>query len=198
MRLRPVLRTLSVLLIVCAFGALDAMIKGQHGGTRDAVGNISAPWLLVPLLSAAALAPRRLALGALGGVVSTVVAPAGYTVVRTLRGFQTGHPHGASAMVTSSLQNRWFLLGVVGGAALGAVGSRLAVHRQWAVVAVVVASVLAMEPAARVVYAIATGEPAGTLVPNPVVWTAEILCGCVGGLAASLRVLRQRQTPISR
>ena len=27
-----------MLLSVCVFGALDAMIKGRHGGLRDAVG----------------------------------------------------------------------------------------------------------------------------------------------------------------
>jgi hypothetical protein len=196
-RLRPVLRPLSVLLIVLAFGALDAMIKGQHGGTRDAVGNVSAPWLLVPFLSAAALAPRRITLGALAGAISTVVALASYTVVRTLRELQSGHPHGVSVMVSSSLENRWFLLGVFGGAALGCVGSRLAVHRQWAVVAVVVASVLVMEPTARIVYAIAKGEPARTLVPSPVVWTVEIVCGCAAGLVAWLRVPRRRGTDAS-
>lgn len=169
------------------------MIKGRHGGVRDAIGNISAPWLLVPFLSAAALAPRRLAPGALAGVVSTVAALASYTVVRTLRGLPTSHPHG-SALLISSLENRWFVLGIVGGAALGAAGARLAVHRQWAVVAVVVASALAMEPAARVLYAVARGEPAGTLVPSPVIWTGEVLSGCAAALAAGLTALRRRKT----
>jgi hypothetical protein len=95
-------------------------------------------------------------------------------------------------MVISSLENRWFVLGVLGGAALGAVGSRLAVHREWAVVAVVVASVLVMEPGARIVWAIANGEPARTLVPSPVVWTIEILCGCTAALAVWLGRLRHR------
>lgn len=186
-----------VLLVICAFGALDAMIKGQHGGLRDVVANISAPWLLVPFLAAAALAPRRLTLGALVGVASSVVALASYSAVRTIRGLQSGHPHGVSAVVSSSLENRWFLLGVVGGAALGAVGGRLAVQRQWAVIAVVVASALVMEPAARVVHAIAKGEPARTLVPDPVVWTIEILCGCAAGLALWRRPRRLRDTNTS-
>jgi hypothetical protein len=97
----------------------------------------------------------------------------------------------------SSLENRWFLLGVVGSAALGAVGARLAVHRQWAVMAAVVAAALAMEPAARIVYALTNDEPAGTLVPSPVIWTTEVLCGCLAGLAAGLTALRRRKTHVA-
>jgi hypothetical protein len=33
------------------FGLLVAVIKGQDPGVRDALGNTSAPWVLVPFLA---------------------------------------------------------------------------------------------------------------------------------------------------
>jgi hypothetical protein len=96
-------------------------------------------------------------------------------------------------MVLSPLTNRWLLLGVVGGAALGAAGSRLALRRQWMVVALVVGSALVMEPVARIIWALAKGEPARTLIPTPVVWSVEIMVGCAAMLVVVVRNLRRRE-----
>jgi predicted lysophospholipase L1 biosynthesis ABC-type transport system permease subunit len=46
-----------VLLAGIAFGVLVAVVKGQHTGVRNALGNTSAPWMLAPFL-AGALYPR--------------------------------------------------------------------------------------------------------------------------------------------
>ena len=185
-----------LILAIVAFGAADALIKGEHSRAHNAIANISAPWLLIPFLSAAVLAPRRLALGALVGTLSTSAALVSYTVVRTLKGFQAGgHANGLISVLVSSLSNRWFLLGVVGGAALGAAGSRLALRRQWMVVALVVGSVLVMEPVARIIWALAREEPPRTLVPSPIVWTIEVVVGCTAVLAVVPRNMQRGKPP---
>ena len=186
-------RCLVLVLAICVFGVTDALIKGGHGGARNAVANISAPWLLISFLSAAMIAPRRLSLGALVGMLSTCAALVSYTTVRALRGFHTGVHAGLTADLTSALTNRWFLLGVAGGAALGAAGSRLALRRQWMAVALVVGAALLMEPIARIIWALAKDEPARTLVPIPVVWTIEVAVGCAALLAVVLRTRQQHK-----
>jgi Family of unknown function (DUF6518) len=186
-------RCLVLVLAVCVYGAADALIKGGHGGARNAVANISAPWLLISFLSAAMIAPRRLSLGALVGMLSTCAALVSYTTVRALRGFHTGGRAGLITDLTSALTNRWFLLGVAGGAVLGAAGSRLALRRQWMALALVVGAALLMEPIARIIWALAKDEPARTLVPSPAVWAIEVAVGSAALVTVLLRNRRQRQ-----
>lgn len=193
MKRHPARRSLALVLAICVFGAADTLIKGGHGGARNAVANISAPWLLISFLSAAIIAPRRISLGALVGALSTCAALVSYSTIRALRAFHTGGHAGLAANVTSALTNRWFLLGVAGGAALGAVGSRLARRRQWMAVALVVGSVLLMEPIARIIWAVAKDEPARTLVPSPTVWAIEVAVGSAASLAVVLQNRQQRK-----
>jgi hypothetical protein len=45
-------RKLGLLLLAgIAFGVLVAVVKGQDTGVRDALGNTSAPWVVVPFLA---------------------------------------------------------------------------------------------------------------------------------------------------
>jgi hypothetical protein len=193
MQRHVLLRTVLLLLVICAFGTVDAIVKGHHGGTRNAIGNASAPWVLIPFLAAVYLRPGRFRLAALVGAASTTTALASYLLVRAVNGFNGGgHSRGDSVALVTSLENRWLLLGVVGGAALGALGSSLAARRQWGAIAGVIASVLVMEPVARIIWAIIKGEAARTLVPSPAVWTAEVICGCAVWMGFWLRSARHR------
>lgn len=181
-------RTISLMLGICIFGALDAMIKGRHGGTRNAIGNVSAPWALIPFVSAAILKPRRIAVGALVGAASTVAALASYALVRAARGLGGASPNrGADPLLVALVDNRWVLLGAIGGAALGALGSYLATKQRWGLAAIVIACLLVLEPVTRILWAIAKGEPPRTLVPSPSIWVGEVLCGCLTLLAFRLR-----------
>ena len=64
------------LVVAVVFGLCLALIKGQADGLRDAVGNLSGPWLLVAfwLGSFARARPAAAVLGA----VATVLALAGF------------------------------------------------------------------------------------------------------------------------
>ena len=110
-------------LLVCgfAFGLLMAVIKGQDAGVRDAVGNMSAPWVLLPFL--AGTRSSRILPSAWAGVVITLAAFFGfylaeaaildlgphpwYTDVRLTLG--SGHVYEAWGIATG------FLYGALGG-----------------------------------------------------------------------------------
>ena len=152
-------------------------MKGHHGGTRNAIGNVSAPWALIPFLAAAFIRPRRAIFGPFIGALSTVAALASYSLVRAAR---SGSPHRYAEMSLTSMDNRWFLLGIFGGAVLGALGALLAERRKWAAIGMLTASLLVLEPVARIIWALVMGEPPRTLIPSPGVWALEVLCGGVG------------------
>jgi Family of unknown function (DUF6518) len=102
MRRHILLRTVLLLLVICAFGTVDAIVKGHHGGARNAIGNASAPWVLIPFLSAVFLKPR-LYLGALVGAASTAAALGSYLIARAVSGFDLGpHSRGESAALITS------------------------------------------------------------------------------------------------
>ena len=60
-------------------------------------------------------------------------------------------------------------------------------------VALVVGSVLVMEPIARIVWALAKEEPARTLVPIPAVWSIEVVLGFAVLFAVVLRIRRRAE-----
>ncbi|HWE68041.1 MAG TPA: DUF6518 family protein [Acidimicrobiales bacterium] len=181
------LRLVVLLVAICAFATVDAIVKGHHGGTRNSIGNISAPWALLPFLAGALVMQRRRSVGALVGALSTVAALVCYTLIRVGVFGMGGRNRDFSATVASAAGNRWFLLGAIGGAVLGAAGAALATRGQWGVVTAVVTCLLVLEPAARVFWAIARDEPARTMVPSPVVWGTEMICGCLALVGFQLR-----------
>jgi hypothetical protein len=173
----PLLRTTLVVCATLAFAATDAVVKGHSGGTRKAVGNISATWALLPFLAGALLAAHRTAvIGATVGAVSTVLALGTYALVRANPFSGTGSHHVAGI---ADLGNRWLLLGLLGGAVLGVIGASLAARHRWNVVAGVTGLLLAMEPVARILWALGRGEGPRTLLPSPTVWAVEVGCGCL-------------------
>jgi len=180
---RPyLLRSLLLFFGVCAFGVVDAIVKGHHGGVRNAIGNVSAPWAILPFFAGALVLPHRRAVGALAGAAGSVAALASYFSVRA-----SGSDIGGQGGVFAAAGNRWFLLGLVGGLALGAGGAWLAACRRWGLLLAVVASLLVLEPAVRVLWATTKSDPLGTFVPSHFVWSAEILIGCALAIGVRFR-----------
>src|SRR5215469_15788618 len=58
--------------LAVVFGIVAAWIKGNGSGLRDAIGNISAVWLLLPFAAGAATGSRRIIVGAISGLVATL------------------------------------------------------------------------------------------------------------------------------
>jgi len=54
-------RAVWILSLAVLFGVASAWIKGNSAGPRDAIGNASAPWLLLPFLAGAVWRSRRAA-----------------------------------------------------------------------------------------------------------------------------------------
>jgi Family of unknown function (DUF6518) len=178
MRRQILLRSLLLFVGFVAFGVVDALVRGHHVGVRNTIGNLSATWAIVPVLAGALVLPRRRTHGALAGAVASFLALASYSLVRG------GH------LDLASLGNRYLIAGLVGGAALGAGAAWLARRGWWSVLAGIVAGLLVLEPAARLLWAVARDVPLGTYTPHPIVWGVEI----VGGLAIATYGLRLRRS----
>jgi hypothetical protein len=59
-------RVFLIVLAATAFGVAMSVLKGNGAGIRDDIGNLSAPWLLLPFLAGAAMRGRGLAGAAIG------------------------------------------------------------------------------------------------------------------------------------
>lgn len=113
----------ATLLAAFAFGVVAGLFKGADPGLRAAIGNLSAPWLLVAFL--AALRSRTPLRGALMGLVSTVVALVGFyaAVTIALAGHLGGGGHWRELVVEAGANRVYFLAGLVTGPVLGAAGA---------------------------------------------------------------------------
>jgi Family of unknown function (DUF6518) len=65
-----------LLLAGVGFGVLLAVLKGQDTGVRDALGNTSAPWVVVPFLAGTAY--QSISRAALVGLAATLAAFFGF------------------------------------------------------------------------------------------------------------------------
>lgn len=163
--------------------------EGNGSGIRDAAGNISAPWVVLPLLAGAFAAARRPFVGALIGVSVTLAALVAFYLTNAFV-LDLG-PHSIVediALTMRSVGNIWFRGGVVSGIALGAGGAWLAGRRAGRAVGTVVAALLIMEPAAWLAWFAARGESLAGWGVSPAVWCAEVACGLA--LLAGLRFRR--------
>ncbi|WP_127505476.1 DUF6518 family protein [Actinoplanes solisilvae] len=179
-------RLVAVLVSALIFGMVAALIKGDHDGIRDTIGNLSTPWLLVAL--AAGLHTRSLLRGALLGVAATVTALLGFYVIVAVTA-DGGH------LEHVLRDNRtWLFSGLLSGPVLGAFGAflqRRAPDVPLAVTAVT-GLLLIFEP--LVIYA-------ARIVPGwrevihwhltPAIYIAEALLGCAV-LALAWRRARSR------
>lgn len=124
------------------------LFKGDSGDAfRATVGNMSAPWLLLPLIAGyLAAAARR---GALWGLASTMSALAGFYLGAVMVfGNHLGDNTGSFAhdLWFIVLTNKvWFLLGLVSGPTFGAIGATF--RTPWHL-ALGAGFLLALEPAA--------------------------------------------------
>lgn len=121
-----VLRTRRVATVVTAaavFGVAVGLLKGDDTGLRGAVGNLSAPWLLVAFLPA--LRAGSVLRGAAVGLVATVVALTGFYVALTfvLAGHLGGGGFPAELGVEVVANRVYFAAGLVSGPLLGAAGA---------------------------------------------------------------------------
>jgi hypothetical protein len=121
-------RTLTwILLGAVAFGVLVAVVKGQGADARNALGNTSAPWAVVPFV--AGMRMRRVWHGALAGVAATLAAFAGFYVAEAAILDLGPHPWYVDLQLTAGTLNVYEKFGVLSGSAYGALGAWWVVRR---------------------------------------------------------------------
>lgn len=195
-RPRPVFRMALILGLSVLFGAGMSWLKGDGPGLRDAIGNASAPWLLLPFLAGAAARTRagtatgtatgiragtgRLAIGAAAGLAATLAALAGFYVANSVV-LQLG-PH--SWLTDLGLTVRgglyWFKRALFSGPFFGALGGWWHRDRSQAAAAAI-AAMFVLEPGAWWLYNLRLGGGAAYAVPQyPALWLGEIAVGLAG------------------
>jgi hypothetical protein len=135
---------LATVLMAAAFGMLAGVLKGNDTGLRGELGNLSAPWLLVAAVPA--LRCGTLLRGARVGLVSTVVALAGFyaSLTLVLAGHLGSGGYLREFLVEAEANRIYFLAGLVTGPLFGAIGAALG-RRQSGVVGFAVGGLFAGE-----------------------------------------------------
>ena len=127
-------RKLPALLVAgVAFGVLVAVVKGQNAGVRDALGNTSAPWVLIPFLAGTQY--RNVWRAMLVGVATTLAAFLGFYVAEAAILDLGPHPWYVDLRLTLGSGRQYEVWGLLSGSVYGALGGL------WASRAVVAAPV---------------------------------------------------------
>jgi hypothetical protein len=169
------IRTLAPLLLAgLLFGVLVAVIKGQDAGVRNALGNASAPWVVVPFL--AGMRADRVLHGALLGIATTVASFFGFYVAEAAILDLGPHPWYIDLKLTVLTVNVYEKWGLVSGSVYGALGAVWASRR---LIAAPIALGLAFlaEPLILLLLSRAGVWGGGGLLDHSWMWIAEVLLG---------------------
>lgn len=162
-----------MVVVAIVFGVAMSVLKGNDAGTRDTIGNVSAPWLLLPFVAAAVAGGRRIVRGALVGTATLMAALVGFYVTNTFVLDLGGHPWLVDLRLTLAGGELYFALAVVGGPTFGALGSAWQ-RRRSTVLGVVVAALLVFEPVGWLLYGRAAHV---NYLTEPAVWVGEAIIG---------------------
>jgi hypothetical protein len=176
-------RFVAALVMALLFGIVASAVKGNGAGVRDGIGNLSAPWVIVPLLAGAVGSPGRIAFGALMGAFATLAALVGFYLanafVLDLGSHSTFHDVG----LTLNAGNLWFKAGAVSGPVMGAVGA-WAIRRGGVAVAGIAIASVAMEPlVVYLAYVCSKGYFAAGNGQWNAVYAGEAGAGAIAGVA---------------
>jgi hypothetical protein len=184
----------SVVLVVFGaflFGVAMSVLKGDGAGARDAIGNLSAPWLLLPFIAGAAAGDRRVGRAAVVGVLVSLVALGGFYLANTFVLGLGRHSWLTDVRLTFA-GGHYFELALLSGPVFGALGG-LWQQRGLTALGVLVAALLVIEPLGGLVY-----ERADHLIytSNASVWAIEVVVG-IGACALAATVARPRRPSVS-
>jgi hypothetical protein len=109
-----------LLLAGIAFGVLVAVIKGQDTGVRDALGNTSAPWVVVPFLAGTRY--PRVWQAALVGIATTLAALLAFYAAEAAILDLGAHPWYTDLRLTLGSGRLYETWGLLSGVLYGALG----------------------------------------------------------------------------
>jgi hypothetical protein len=174
-----------------AFGVVASVLKGSGAGIRDGVGNLSAPWVIVPMLIGAAGSRGRIAAGVLLGFFATVAALAGFYLANAFVLDLGPHSTVHDIALTLNVGNLWFKAGLISGPLMGLVGA-------WAIrsgrlsVLLIAAVAILLEPFAVLLASAALrGDWAGGNGEWNGVYAGEVVVGAIA-TAVLWRALRRQ------
>jgi uncharacterized protein DUF6518 len=156
-----------------AFGVLVAVVKGQDPGVRDALGNTSAPWIILPFVAGTCFARPRSA--ALAGLGITLVALLGFYVAEAAILDLGAHPWWVDLRLTAGSVNIYEKWGVVSGLLYGTFGWLWA-YRSKVLGAAAVGLAFAAEPLIAFLVS-KTGMWHALVLDYAWIWTAELVIG---------------------
>lgn len=172
-----------IVLAAILFGIAVATFKPGSTGVRDSLGNVSAPWLLLPYFAGATT--RGWIRGGFLGPAACLAALAGFYIAEAFVLDLGGHPVLTNLALTLGAGRYYFTAGIVVGPLFGAIGGAAANHRGL-ITAAVIGLTLVGEPLA--VFAWLAGQnidaaDTGYVVQYPALWIGEIALGCVLSVA---------------
>jgi hypothetical protein len=173
-------RKLGLLLLAgVVFGVLVAAIKGQDPGVRDALGNTSAPWVLVPFIAGTRYS--RVWPATLVGLATTVAAFFGFYLAEAAILDLGAHPWYIDLRLTLGSGHLYETWGLLSGSIYGALGGMWA-SRSLVAAPVAVGLAFICEP--LIVWGLVRGGlwGGGGLLQHPAIWITEVLIG-LGGIA---------------
>jgi hypothetical protein len=171
-------RKLTLLLLAAVnFGVLVAVVKGQDTGVRDALGNTSAPWVVLPFIAGTSFARARSA--ALAGLAVTFVSLLGFYLAEAAILDLGPHPWWVDLKLTAGTVNIYEKWGILSGLLYGTLGWLWA-YRSRAAAATAVGLAFVAEPLIVFLVTRAGMWGGGLLFDYDWLWTAEILLGLAG------------------
>ena len=174
-----------------AFGVGMSVLKGNGSGIRDAIGNLSAPWLLLAFIAGAWAGGRRIGRAAVLGALSTLLALGGFYVANAFVLRLGPHPWYVDLRLAFG-DGYYFKFGLFSGPVFGALGG-LWRRRRWTALGVLVAALLVLEPLA---WLAVRGDPASYAV-DPGVWAGEAAVGIGACVLVATAARRRRRPPRS-
>lgn len=163
-----------------AFGVVMSVLKGNGAGARDDLGNVSAPWLILPFVAAAYAAGRRLGRAATVGGAVSLAALAGFYVTNSFVLKLGPHSRLDDLRLAVDGAKEYFVPALLSGPVFGVLGGWWQRARS-AVLGVGVAALLVVEPLAWWLY---SRLDHGYFSHDTAVWTIEVLVGIVACVAA--------------
>jgi hypothetical protein len=153
-----------------------SVLKGNDAGVRNEVGNLSAPWLLVPFFAAAGVRAGRLVVGAAVGLLATVAALCAFYIANAFV-LDLG-PHTVLESMRLTFVTRWFLAALVSGPLAGALGAAWR-RRGLSHAGLAMTALLMAEPVFWALANRAGGVDSFAFDPSPAVSVGEAIAGLV-------------------
>jgi hypothetical protein len=169
-------RVAGLLVGAAGFGISMSIVKGNGAGLRDTIGNVSAPWLLLPFAAGVLTGHARAVAGALAGLAVSMAAMVGFYVTDAVVLDLGPHLWLVDLRLAVEGGRMYLALAVFSGPVFGALGASWQ-RRHSVVLGFAVASLLVFEPIAWLLYQ--RGQDS-ILTSYPAVWSVEVALGILG------------------